>query len=66
MFTMIFMAVLIVLGCGVFVDYWNGSARSEIIYKQTGVRYTWREAAQLKTMYDQQNLRIIIAEEPKK
>lgn len=27
---------------GVFVDYWNGTARASLIKKQTGIEYTWR------------------------
>jgi hypothetical protein len=50
--------MVLMLSCGAFVDYWNGTARSDLIFKQTGIRYTWREAAQIKTMYDQQNVRI--------
>ena len=32
----------------VFSDYWNGTARASLIQKQTGIQYTWREAAQIK------------------
>lgn len=47
-------------GIGIAVDYWNGSAKAAIIERQTGVKYTWREAAQFKTIYDAQNVRVII------
>lgn len=50
---------------GAFVDYWNGTARASLIKKQTGIEYTWREAAQIQNMYDQNNVRIIFSREEK-
>ena len=58
--------VLATFGIIVAADYWNGAARAAIIEKQTGERYTWREAAQIRTMYDRQNVRISFEPEPDK
>ena len=55
-----FLALGSVLCFGFAIDYWNGSAKASIIEKQTGVKYTWREAAQFKTIYDAQNMRVVI------
>ena len=49
----------------VFADYWKGTARASLIKKQTGIEYTWREAAQIQNMYDQNNVRIIFSGEEK-
>lgn len=48
-----------ILCFGLVADYWSGSAKASIIEKQTGVKYTWREAAQFKTIYDAQNVRVV-------
>ena len=56
--TIIMGIMLLVMGMG--VDYWNGTSRASLIKKQTGVEYTWREAAQIKHMYDQNNVKIIL------
>ena len=47
-------------------DYWNGTAKASLIKKQTGIEYTWREAAQIKNMYDQNNVRISFDGDEKK
>ena len=50
--------ILLSFFCFVLVDYWNGTAKASLIKKQTGIEYTWREAAQIENMYDQNNVRI--------
>lgn len=45
-----------------FVDYWNGTAKASLIKKQTGIEYTWREAAQIQSIDDKNNVRIIFSE----
>ena len=32
---------------GAISDYWNGTVKASLIKKQTGIEYTWREAAQI-------------------
>ena len=54
-----------VLSISIYSDYWNGTARASLIKKQTGIEYTWREAAQIQNMYDQSNVRIIFCKEEK-
>ena len=58
--------VIISISIGVFLDYWNGTARASLIKKQTGIEYTWREAAQIQNMYDQNNVRIVFSGEEKR
>ena len=57
---------LLLIAIFVSVDYWRGTAKASLIKKQTGIEYTWREAAQIKNMYDQNNVRIIFDGDEKK
>ena len=65
MCALVMMLVGTVFSIVVFADYWNGTARASLIKKQTGIEYTWREAAQIQNMYDQNNVRIIFSGEEK-
>lgn len=40
--------VALILSIGIFIDYWNGSARASLIAKRGGPELTWREGAQIK------------------
>lgn len=53
-------ALCVVFGGHVLSDYWSGSAKASIIEKQTGVKYTWREAAQFNIIYDAQNQNVCV------
>ena len=57
---------LLAFSLGAISDYWNGTAKASLIKKQTGIEYTWREAAQIKNMYDQNNVRISFDGDEKK
>lgn len=62
-FGVLCMIIGMALLAGIFIDYWNGTARASLIKKQTGIEYTWREAAQIKNMYDRNNIRIVFDED---